>query len=222
MKNSKNTSAAGFSVAELLTVVSVIIILSTFAIMSMSATKLYNSDKQALQITDLMQEARQRSLSQRNTVRVEINRTRQQIRIIDERTSGNPADDVLVKEIPFMGDGVYVATAPSNMTANPTESSPVPAVAFSTSSHPLSSGDTVAVRRFMKNGNVTDGGTNAAATDAVPTGATIYVWSKYLDDTSPTPTVGQIFRAITVQASSGSTRLWKCNVSGGNCSEWTK
>lgn len=222
MKNSKNNSAAGFSVVELLIVVSVIAIMSTFAIMSLTAEKLYSSDKQAVQITDLLQEARQRSLSQRKTARVEVNATRREIRLIDEREPGGAGDDVLVKAVPFRDDGVFVTTMPSNMTANPSEPSPVPALTFSTSTHPLSSGDSVATRRFLRNGTVTDGGTNAEGVGAVPTGATIYVWSKYPDDVSANPTVGQIFRAVTVLANSGSVRLWKCSVSGGNCSEWKK
>lgn len=222
MKNPRDKSAAGFSVLEMMAVVSIIIIMTTFALLSLTAEKLYDTDKQAIYITDLLQEARQRSLSQRNTVRVEINKTKKQIRLIDEKKPNTSTDDVLVKSIAYMSDDVLIGTAPSNMSASPVELTPVPNISFTTSTHPLSSGNQVAVMRFLKNGNVTNAGTNDLGAGAVPTGATIYVWSKFPSDASPTPTVAQIFRAVTVLAASGSTRLWKCTVTSGNCDEWVR
>lgn len=223
MKNHKNKPAAGFSIVELLVVLVIIAVLSAITFMSLGTEKLYDADKQATQIADLLQEARQRSLSQRKAQRVEINATKKMVRLIDEKDAGNAADDVLVKQIPYFSDkSVFVATSPSNMSDSPTELSPVPAITFATSTHPLSVGDSVATVRFMKNGTATNAGTNAAGAGAVPTGATIYVWSKYADDNSATPTLGQIFRAVTVLGTTGSSRLWKCSVNTSGCTQWVK
>lgn len=219
MKNHRNKSAAGFSIVELLMVIVLIAILSSIAFMSFSSTKLYDADRQALQITDLLQEARQRSLSQRNTLRVEINSTKNSVRLIDEIKSGDASDDVVLKTSFFLNEGVYVGTTPSNLSAGPTESSPVLPISYNTSTHPLSTSDQVAVIRFRK-GNAQNAGTDAIGTNSIPTGATVYVWSKHPTDNSTNPTVGNIIRAITVIGSSGSTRLWKCEIDAGDCSQW--
>jgi prepilin-type N-terminal cleavage/methylation domain-containing protein len=220
MKNCKNESVKGFSLLELLVALAVVIILSSYAYMSLSSDKFYDADKQAFKIIDILHEARQYSLSRRNTMRVEINSTKKLIRLIDERSIGNAADDREIKSVAYIDNGVYVGTLPSNVRDSPTELSPVLPITFSTSIHPLSIGDTVATMRFLRNGTVTNAGSDAIGTGAVPTGVTIYIWSKYLNDSSTTPAIGQVFRAITVVATRGSTRMWKCSVEDGQCLEW--
>jgi len=220
MKHSTIKSAEGFSILELVIVLTIIMILSLFTFMSLGSEKLYNTDKQALKITDLLQEARQRSLSQRKTMRVEINQTKKSVRLIDEKDIGNANDDREIKSVSYSDNSVYVGTAPSNMSATPTEVTPVSPISFSTSNHPLSSNDKVATMRFLKNGTVTNAGSDAIGTGAVPTGATIYVWSKFPKDSSTTPTTAQIFRAVTVLGTRGSTRIWKCLTTNGQCTEW--
>jgi Tfp pilus assembly protein FimT len=220
-KNKQNES--GFSVVELVIVMTVVVILSVMATMALRSPKLFEADTQALVISDTFQEARQRSLSQRTTMRVEINNTRQQIRIIDEgRLPLDTSDDRVIKTTNYMGNGVYIGTQATNQTGSPSELSPTPAIAFTNSVHPLSSGNSVATLRFLRNGTVTNAGNDAIGTGSVPTGATIYVWSKYPNDTSTNPTNGQIFRAVTVLSSSGLTRIWKCTATTGSCSNWTK
>lgn len=222
MKHSRIKSAEGFSLIELLIVIVITGILATVTVLSLSAEKLFEADRQALAVTDLLQEARQRSISQRNTMRVEINSTKNSIRLIDEKDGGSAADDVQIRSVPYRNNGVFIGTTPSNMTDNPAELSPVPPVVFAVSNHPLSPNDRVATVRFRENGTVHNAGTNAAGTNSIATGATIYVWSKYPNDNSSTPTTGQIFRAITVLGTSGSSRLWKCAMTQGNCSQWLK
>jgi hypothetical protein len=192
------------------------------AVMTVSSTTRSTAETQALQLADMYQEARQRALSQRTTFRVEINATKRVIRLIDEKIAGYPADDQVVKFTNFHGDGVFIGSAPSNAATGPTELSPVPAITFTTSTHPLSTGDSVATLRFIRNGTVTNAGTNAAGAGAIVTGATINVWSKNPNDNSTTPTVGQVIRAVTVLGSTGLTRMWKCNLSGSSCTAWTK
>lgn len=220
MKHSKIKSAGGFSLVELMVVLVIIALLSAFAMMSFGSEKLYDADKQTLAIIDLLHEARQRSLSQRNTMRVEINVTRNSIRLIDENRPNDSSDDVEIKSAVYRNNGVFIGTLPSNMTDNPTELSPVPPIAFTTSNHPLSASDSVATMRFLRNGTVHNAGSNAVGTGSIATGATIYVWSKFPEDNSATPTTGQIFRAITVVGTTGSSRLWKCSMTSGDCSDW--
>lgn len=115
MKYSKIKSAEGFSLVELMIVLIIIAILSSIAVMSLSYDKLYDTDKQAIQIVDLLQEARQRSLSQRNTMRVEINSTKNSIRLIDEKKPDDSADDVSIKAVAYRNNGVFIGTLPSNI-----------------------------------------------------------------------------------------------------------
>lgn len=221
-KPKKNES--GFSIMELVIVLGVVAILTVMATLSFSTEKLYEADTQALTFIDIFQEARQRSLSQRTTMRVEINRTDQVINIIDEgRNALSSADDQVIKTSRFIGTGgVFIGSTASNQSGSPAELSPTPAITFSSSVHPLSSGDSVSTLRFLRNGTVTNAGTDAIGTGSVPTGATIFIWSKYANDTSTNPTTGQMFRAVTVLSSSGLTRLWKCTTENGSCSTWKK
>lgn len=220
MKHSKTKSASGFSLVELMVVLVIIAILSAFAMMSLGSEKVYDADKQTLAIIDLLHEARQRSLSQRNTMRVEINETRNSIRLIDENRPNDSTDDVEIKSAPYRNNGVFIGTLPSNMTDNPTELSPVSPIAFTISNHPLSANNSVATMRFLRNGTVHNAGSNDIGTGSIATGATIYVWSKFPQDNSAYPTIGQMFRAITVVGTTGSSRLWKCTMTSGNCSDW--
>jgi prepilin-type N-terminal cleavage/methylation domain-containing protein len=219
-------SEKGFTLMEMVIVLAIISIISTFAIISLTAQKVYEAETQTLLIIDILQEARQRALSQRTTMRVEINATLNMVRLIDERTArtgtNTANDDVVIKTSRFMGNGVYIGSKPANVTNQPTELSPVPVTAFATSNHPLSNGNSVMVLRFKSNGTVENAGSNNIGTGATPTGSTIYVWSKFAKDNSPTPTKAQVMRGITVLASSGSSRMWKCFVVNEACSTWTK
>src|SRR5262245_48555700 len=65
---------AGFSLIELLTVVLVIFALGGLSLFYLVGhQKAYKPDDESLLITDVLQEARQRSLTERRTMRVEIN-----------------------------------------------------------------------------------------------------------------------------------------------------
>ncbi len=220
MKKINQKSEGGFSLFELIVVLAVASILSALAIMSFASQRLFKADQQAAEIVDIFQEARQRALSHRRTMRVEINATNNTISLINEEDVGNPLDDVVIRSKRFIGNGVFIGTKPSNQTTDPTESAPVPEIAFRSSTHPLSNNDSVATLRFLRNGTVADAGNDGSGTGSVPLGATIFIWSKHINDTSTNPTVGQVFRAVTVLASSGIIRAWKCPLEANQCTSW--
>lgn len=218
----KWSSQQGFSIVELVVVLTILVIVSVITIMSFSTQKMYEAESQTLQIIDFFQEARQRALSQRVTMRVEINQTLRMIRLIDEKLPGNAADDVIIKSSAFMDNGVFIGALPANVSNTPVELAPVPVTTYANSTHPKSSGNSVMVLRFQRNGVVMNAGTNGAGANATATGSTIYVWSKHPNDNSATPTQAQVMRATTVLASTGSAKMWKCLFVNNACSVWSK
>lgn len=82
---SSKRDADGFSVIELLIVVAIIIILTAAAVFTLSPQRrAYRTDDAAGQVTNFLRDAYQRALSQRQTMRVEIDRANMLIKIIDE------------------------------------------------------------------------------------------------------------------------------------------
>ncbi len=215
-------------------VIVIIGILSAITVTSLlSSRKKYNAENQAVELIDFMREAQQRSLTQKRTIRVEINSTDRVIRLINENEpadANNDGDidaktannDTVMKTAKYADDNVYIGVVPTNQSAAPVELSPVEPIAFSVSNHPLSTNDRVAVLRFSKNGTVLSKGTDEIGSNSIAKGATIYVWTKRDADTTAAPTVANILRAVTVLGSSGSTKLWKCGIVTNQCLEWTK
>lgn len=217
----KNISLqSGFSMIELMIVLLIISILTVLTMMSFRAPKLYAADTQAFEVFDVLQEARQRALTQHKTMRVEFNRTRNQVRLIDEATPGTATDDKEVRKILLKNTKeVVVGLPPKNVVNTPSEMSPTPSLDYKVSVHPLSNKDTVATLRFLGNGKVLNAGSNAVGNNSTMTGAAIYVWMP--DDTSASSTVnGKIVRSITVQGTSGLSKFLKCGVVNGKCENW--
>lgn len=220
-KNKRKSAENGFSIIELIIVLLVISILSILAVMSFKSEKKYLADTQAFQINDILHEARQRALSQRETMRVEINKTRNTVRLISENEPGDAADDQEIRSIKLEAPAVLVVDAPpQNVSGSPSEMSPTPAIIFKASTHPLSIGDTVATLRFTTTGKVLDAGSNSIGTNSAMTGATIYIWSPEYSDAGQPLASGNVIRAITVQGTSGITGYWKCPVANSNCKKW--
>jgi prepilin-type N-terminal cleavage/methylation domain-containing protein len=222
-KTSRLGNEEGFSLIELVIVMLVISILSVMTILSFRAEKKFASDDQAYLIVDIIQEARQRSLTQHETMRVEINRTRNTVRLINENISGDATDDVEIKTLKLQDPKyVVVDTSPQNISSYPTESSPVPKIVFKTSVHPLSLNDSVATLRFLKTGKVVDAGSNAIGDNAAVTGATIYLWMPNYSAANLPLNTGNVIRAITVLGGTGNSKYWKCPVENNQCSNWTQ
>ncbi len=200
---------AGFSIIELLIVLTVFSILTSAAFFYLDAHQtLFKPDNQALQIADMLQEARQRSLTQRKTMRVEIDLTDSVTRLIEENKSDTSTDDKVLRELPlYFPNEVRTDTTPSDITYNPPEPLPVPSAQYKISTYPLSNLHQVCTIRFQPNGTVVDAGENNIGNNAVSKGVTIHVWSPKQDNSNES----SIARALTVVGSTGSVRLWEYN-----------
>jgi len=216
MKNA--SSQAGVSVIELILVIVVLAILCTISVVSFMNSRKYSADDQAKKIIDVFDEARQKALNQRKTFRVEINKTRNELVLIDEGSDISPTagDDVILKRFPISGQ-VVIGAAPSNVSGAPVATSPIPVATYASSSYPLSSGEQKITLRFRRNGQVVDVGSDNIGTGSMVNGATIYVYS-----TTPSVTSPDVIRAITVLGTTGDSSLYKCKFSGATCTNWSR
>jgi prepilin-type N-terminal cleavage/methylation domain-containing protein len=197
----------GFSIIELLLVLAIITILSGFSLFYLSGHRtLYRPDEQALKIIDILQEARQRSLTQRETIRVEIDLTANIVRLIDENQPNTAGDDSVIRSMVLLPPNeVKINSRPPDITTSPIESIPVPIAQFRPSIYPLSATHNVCTFRFQRNGTVVDQGTDAIGSNASIAGATLFIWSPKLN----APSASEIARAITIIGSTGSVRYWE-------------
>ncbi len=216
--NNSIKSAAGYSLVELLVVLVIIAVMSAVAGFYLTAhQELYKAEEQALQIIDLLQEARQRSLTQRRTQRVEIDLTANMVRLINENDGATANDDVLTRQITLMPpDVIKLENSPSEINVSPPESLPVPDADFKQSNYPSSQNNNVCTLRFQSDGMVSDAGTNAVGRNASIVGNTIYVWSP--DKINPNQS--EIALAITVVGSTGSIRLWEYVRASSDANKW--
>lgn len=213
MVASKNNEAArtgnerGFSLVELLTVVAIMMVATGVAYYYLSAhQEMYKADEQALIISDVLQEARQRSLTQRETIRVEIDMTDNIVRLFDENSPATVSDDAPIRTVSLLSPTeVMIDERPQQIGDNPPEEFPVPNANFEQSIYPSSLAHDVCTLRFQSDGTVVDQGTNETGSGAVTTGMTLHVWSP--DETQPTNS--KIARAITVIGTTGAIRLWE-------------
>jgi len=215
----RKRSESGFSLIEILAVVAVMIVMTTMVLFYASAhKKLYQPDEQSLQITDILQEARQRALTQRRTMRVEINLTNSTAKLFDENTNATTStDDVLLRSLYlFATKNVKMNPRPSEIEYNPPELMPVPSAVFKTSVYPASSGQSVCTIRFLTNGTAVDAGTNATGAGAVPTGLTLHIWAPNKNNAAKS----DIARSITVLGATGVIRLWEFDHSSTASNKW--
>jgi hypothetical protein len=190
--------------------------------MAFKGEQKFLADSQAYLILDILGEAKQRAITQHETMRVEINKTRNTVRLISENAPGNAADDKELRTLRLEHPNyVNVETAPTNIAGSPSDSAPIPAITFTASLHPTSLNDQVATLRFLRNGNVVSAGSNDIGSNAVLSGATIFVWMPNYSDSGTPLTTGSVLRAITLMGSTGTSKYWKCGVGeAGQCAEW--
>ncbi len=208
----------GFSMVELLIVLAIIFILSTVSLFYLSGhQRLYRPDEEALKIIDLLQEGRQRSLTQRETMRVEIDLTDNLVRLIDENDVSSAGDDRLIKSVALLPQAdVKINSRPPDISTDPPETLAVPIAQFKPSIYPSSVTHNVCTFRFLRNGTVVNEGTDAVGSNAAIAGLTIFIWSPKLNNASQT----EIARAITVIGATGSVRYWEYNRNLTNPNKW--
>lgn len=214
----ENSNQSGFSLIELLVVVGIVMLLSGLMLFYLSAhQKLYKPDDQALQLADILQEARQRALAQREPLRVEINLNSNMVTLINENGPASTTDDVVIKRFTlFATSDVKISARPAQITTNPPEPMPVPAAVFKTSIYPSSTGQSVCTIRFLANGTAVDAGTTAMGTGAVQTGVSLFVWSPK----KSAPTESEQARAITVLGATGAIRMWEYDATMTTPNKW--
>lgn len=214
----QKSNIRGFSLIELLIVILLISVIGVVSAFYLSAyQKLYKADEQALSFIDLLQEARQRSLTQREILRVELDLDDNVARLIDENTPLDADDDRVVRTVTLKpATQVTIDSRPSNISLDPPETFPVPLADFKLSVYTNSVGHTVCTMRFTSNGNVLDAGTDEDGSGAVPTGVTIYVWMPDDEDDQ----AAKIARAVTVIGSTGSIRFWEYDASLVSANKW--
>lgn len=210
----------GFSTIELLVVIVIIAIMSVFAIIGFNMPKKYGPDNQVMKLADVLQDARQRALVEKAIMRVEINKTKKEIYLIDENVAGNAGDDKMVRTFPLDSTEVLIDAPPSNVPSTnvPTADFPIPEATYSTSKHPLSLNDQVMVFRFKPDGQVVNAGTDSIGTGSIVKGATVYVYEK-----PNAAGYSNIVRAITLIGFTGASRIVKCQMDAQNkCAVWAK
>lgn len=208
----------GFSLIEVLIVLTLIMLVGLSASFYLSSHKrLYKIDDQTLLLTDILQEARQRSLTQRETMRVEVDLTENRVRLIDENGVATADDDVVLRTLPlYFPNDVRMDRRPNNIANNPPEPLPVASAVFAPSVYPSSATHQVCTLRFLNNGTVTNGGNNATGNGATPMGFTLHVWQPKTDD----PNVSTQSRALTVIGSTGSIRVWEFDENLTTVNKW--
>lgn len=214
----------GFSILELIVVMVVIAVMSAVSIFYLrTSKKLLAVDEQASRLSDILQEARQKVLTQKAVMRVEIDNTTKSFRLIGEGfDEASTTDDRVLRNSSFGGENTIRIDKPSNVTGGlnevPTDNSPVSKCVFTASNHPLSVGNSVCTIRFLRNGLVADAGTGGIGTNAVTRGFTVYVWKPTND--FATTTTGDVIKAITISGSSASIRLWDYRLSATTTDKW--
>lgn len=216
VSNKKDES--GFSMIEVVVVMAVILIMTGASLFYLNNQgRLFRADDQALQIVDVLQEARQRSLTQRETMRVEIDLTDKKARLIDENGVSSATDDVVIKEVNlFPAVQVKLDARPTNITQNPPEPLATATADFRNGVHPGSLSHNVCTYRFLSSGRVVNAGENATGSNAQLKSEVLFIWSPGKTN----PNEFEVARAITVVGSTGSIRLWEYSPSSTESNKW--
>lgn len=180
---------AGYSAIELLIVVTMIIAVTAIAVFTLGPQRrTYRADDAAGQVTNFFRDAYHRAISQRQTMRVQIDRANKLVTLIDENRLPNGdeaearraklSDEVSVDQ-PLVGAALL---AP-------------PAAPYSYSAAVYSSN--VWVARFRSDGSVVDLAGN-------PLSATLFFSPTNLSNSDL-----NLIRAVTLFGPSGSIRVWR-------------
>lgn len=207
----RHRSDAGFSLIELIVVLTIIVILTAIAIPSIyNSKRLFKTEDQALVVMDLMREASQLALFKGRTFRLEIDLDDKRIHIIDTRAAG-AADDLEIKSIPLESTGeVRMEAIPTGIT-KPNPPNYNDAVFVTDSIGHLRGTTTITGHKVWQVSFKSDG--SAVAATGTPVSANLYFWSPKFpaNATDVTPRSLQEVRAVTIFGGSGAIRYWKHN-----------
>jgi prepilin-type N-terminal cleavage/methylation domain-containing protein len=217
-RRSSSNPESGFSLIELMVVMGIIVVMTAIVVFYASSYKrVYKADEQALMLADMLQEGRQRALTQRVTMRVEVNLTTNTASLYNENSPTVDSDDVLLKKINlYTLPDINIGTTPAEISALPPETLAVPNAVFKTSVYPPSISQNVCTIRFLSNGSVVDAGTNSIGSGSVATGLTLQIWQP----NKTTPTNSDTARALTVLGATGAIRLWEYDHSSTATNKW--
>lgn len=203
---SRSRIQAGFSMAELLTVLAVIAIMSAISVpYLLNYRKVYRTDDQAIKMMDLMRETAQLALTRRRTMRFEIDLTDNTMKLIDENGTGA---DTLIKSIPLeKTSDVRVDVIPTGVSKpNPPNYANI-AFATDTVGHlngtTSVNGHSIWSARFQRDGSVVNN-------SGTFTSVNIFIFPP-ASAGSATPSSKPQVRAITLFGGSGAIRYWKHN-----------
>lgn len=215
---SRKIAQKGFSLIELMVVLVIISVAAGVSLFYFSAhQKLYLPDEQALKLIDMLQEARQRSLTQRRAMRVEIDMTDNTARLINENSASTVGDDALISQMILSAPAnIVIDSKPVNISTLPDDSASFPTAQFKPSVYPKSVSHRVCTFRFLPSGMVTDAGTNELAANAAVTGATLYIWSPQKSAVNE----ADIARALTISGTSGMIRMWEYKQNSSDANKW--
>jgi Tfp pilus assembly protein FimT len=183
--------AEGYSVIELLIIAAVVVILTGLAVFSLAPQKrAYRTDDAAAQITNFMRDAYHRALSQRQTMRVQIDRANMLVKIIDEgKLPGG--DEGEVRRAKLSDDiSVNQPTVASALLSPPAAPYNYSVAAYT---------NNLWEARIKSDGSVIDTAGN-------PLSATVFVSLVNMKTTET-----NLIRAITLFGASGSMRVWRYN-----------
>jgi Tfp pilus assembly protein FimT len=188
-RRSAHRESEGYSVIELLVVVVIIITLTAAAVFSLVPHRhAYGTEDAAGQLTNFLRDAYQRAISQRQTMKVQIDRTNMLIKIIDENKL--PAGDEIEVRRAKLNNEISVnqptvGGSPLNAPAAPYN---YPVAVYSSN---------LWEARFRSDGSVVDNAGNTLS-------ATVF-FSFVNMKTSDT----NLIRAVTLFGPSGSVRFWR-------------
>lgn len=190
--------AAGHTLIEIMIVLAIMGIMLSIALFGMLGHKnAYKADDETLRIINVLREASQLALTQRQPMRVELDATNKTVKIYDENLPGT-GDDQQVRVVYLENSSIIREDVPpTGITApNPPNYT---AAAFT--------GTTTKVWTiwFRRDGTVTDN-----ASPPIPNSSTLYIWQPDPTNTNQAKNTKQV-RAITVFGGTGVIRLWKYN-----------
>lgn len=189
-------SERGFSLIEIMLVAVVMMIIAALAVWQLRPSReLYRSDDEAQQIVETLRLASQLSLTNRQSMRVELNASQKWIRIVDENDPTTAADDVERMRVNLEN----VATV--KVDAQPTGIGLPTPPAYTLAAWTGSGSNKLWTLRYRLDGTV-------ERTNGNVTNATLFIYPPDAANVNRA-TNNKLIRAITIFGGTGSIKLWK-------------